>query len=384
MTWAARNYGGFVDELGVPYGVKHVNNKPRVSAMSYLHDIAEGNVSGHTAWSKIGFNGALVADTEADLWSATGVYAFPAAAMAMQVKSSYATANATRDIGTVIFGNVEGADQTIIADAGSTAISLYDADVNFGGGTAVAVGDCILLDPKGTTPEWGYVTSIADAATGTLGVAGGFSAGGAPYQNAAGRAYTIIDKSEYSGAHAVKIEYLTSAYATKSILVVLNGNTGVNTENAAGTALSDLYRIQSFRVIATGSGNKPTGNLTLTDTTPTVTYSYISAGFTRARNAAYTVPAGKTLYVVQFAVAYGYKTNSTHYCRLYTRANMEAATGFNTGNIFYPFTEIICSNSSQMVELDVPTKLTQKTDIKVSALATYAGAASVALRGWLE
>ena len=80
----------------------------------------------------------------------------------------------------------------------------------------------------------------------------------------------------------------------------------------------------------------------------TPVYSYISAGFTRARNAAYTVPAGKTLYVTEFAVAYGYKTNTTHYCRIYTRANMEAATGFNTGSIFYPFTEVICSNNSQL------------------------------------
>lgn len=377
------NFGSvnFKDELGAPYGIKHVNNKPRVSSMPYLYDIAEGNVTGHTSWSKIGFNGALVADTEADLWSATGAYVFPANAMQMQIKSSYATVNATRDIGTVIFGNVEGADQTIIADSASTTVSLYDADVDF---TGVAVGDCILLDPKGTTPEWGYVTNITGAATGTLAVAGGFSSSGAPYQSGAGRAYTVVDQSAYSGAQVVKIEYLTSAYASKTILMCLNGNTGVNTEDVGGAALSDLYRIQSFRVVAAGSGNKPTGNLSLTDTTPTVTYSYIMAGFTRARNSAYTVPASKTLYVAQFAVGYAYKTNSTNYCRIYTRANVEAATGFHTGSIFYPFTEVICSNSSQLVELDVPTKLTEKTDIKVSALASYAGAATVALRGWLE
>lgn len=373
-----------IDETGASYGVKQVLGKPRVSAMPYLYDIAEGNVTGHTSWTKIGYNGALVADTEADLWSGTGVYTFPSAAMQMQVISSYATANTTRDIGTVIFGNAEGADQTIIADDGSTTTSLYDANVNFSGGTAVAVGDCILLDPKGATPEWGYVTDITNAATGTLGVSDGFSAGGAPYQSGAGRAYTIIDKSPYSGAHAVKIEYLTTAYATKSIIMVLNGNTGVNTEGATGNALSDLYRIQSFRVIATGSGNKPTGNLSLTDTTPTVTYSYIGAGFTRARNSAYSVPANKTLYVVQFTVGYAYKSNSTNYCRIYTRANQEAATGFHTGSLFYPYTEVICSNSSQMVQLDIPTALYQYTDLKVSAIATYAGAATITLRGWLE
>lgn len=32
---------GLVDENGLPYGVKHVNNKPRVSSVDYLYDILE-------------------------------------------------------------------------------------------------------------------------------------------------------------------------------------------------------------------------------------------------------------------------------------------------------------------------------------------------------
>lgn len=362
--WELRNGVRFLDENGAAYGIKHVNNKPRISSMPYLYDIAEGNVSGHTSWSKIGFNGALVADTEADLWSATGVYTFPTAAAGMEVVSS----DNTQDIGTVIKGAVNNSVQ---ADAGGSTTTLVDADVDFGAATAVAAGDCVILDPYGTTPEWGYVTTVA---TNTLTCAGGFSSGG----TGASRYYAVLDKSAKTGAHAVKIEYLTSAYATKTEIVALNGTTVIPTVN------TDLFRIQSFRVIATGTGNKPVGNLSLRNLADTPVYSYISAGFTRARNSAYTVPAAKTLYISEFAVSYGYKTNTTHYCRIYTRANMEAATGFNTGNLFYPFTEIICSNNSQLVRLDIPTKLTQKTDIKVSALATYAGAASVALRGWLE
>jgi hypothetical protein len=37
-----------IDESGVAYGVKHVQNKPSVSSMPYTYDISEGNVSGHT------------------------------------------------------------------------------------------------------------------------------------------------------------------------------------------------------------------------------------------------------------------------------------------------------------------------------------------------
>ena len=50
------NDAQFVDESGVPYGVKHVDNKPRVSSMSYLYDIAEGNVSGHSSWGIQGYH----------------------------------------------------------------------------------------------------------------------------------------------------------------------------------------------------------------------------------------------------------------------------------------------------------------------------------------
>lgn len=176
----------------------------------------------------------------------------------------------------------------------------------------------------------------------------------------------------------MRIQYLDDAYAEKAEICLLNGTAEVATVN------TDYYRIQSFRVIATGTGNAAAGNLSLRETDNAPVYSYISAGYTRARNSAYTVPTGKTLYVTEFVVGYGYKTNTTHYCRIYTRANMEASTGFHTGSLFYPYTEVICSNSSQAVRLDIPTKLTATTDIKVSAIATYAGGASIALRGWLE
>jgi len=154
-----------IDEAGVPYGVKHVSNKPRVSSMPYLYDIAEGNVTGHTPWTKIGYNGALVADTEADLWSAAGVYVYPTAEMGLEVDS-----DSTSDDGTpAIKGDATG--NTVQSDAGGTTTTLVDADVDFEAATAVAVGDCVILDPHGTSPEWGYVTGVA---THTLTLSDGF------------------------------------------------------------------------------------------------------------------------------------------------------------------------------------------------------------------
>ena len=76
-----------VDETGLSYGVKHVNNKPRVSSMPYLYDIAEGNVSGHTPFTKLGYN-ADVGATEEDIWTIGGAYPWIAApGVALEVVS---------------------------------------------------------------------------------------------------------------------------------------------------------------------------------------------------------------------------------------------------------------------------------------------------------
>lgn len=80
----------FVDELGVPYGVKHIDNKPRVSAMPYLYDISEGNVPDHAQFIKNGYNNAL-SSSEETLWGGGGDYIFPATAQQMEVVSSSAS-----------------------------------------------------------------------------------------------------------------------------------------------------------------------------------------------------------------------------------------------------------------------------------------------------
>ena len=81
-----------LDETGTPYGVKHIDNKIRVSAMPYLHDIAEGNVADHWNISADGFNPDVdIAFESLVPWGATvdGVYLFPAAGgIQMEIYSS--------------------------------------------------------------------------------------------------------------------------------------------------------------------------------------------------------------------------------------------------------------------------------------------------------
>lgn len=92
--WATK----LVDEAGDAYGVKHIDNKPRVSSMPYLYDIAEGNVSGHTMFQRFGFNDAS-GTAEETIWSHSSQYVFPTAGSQIRVVSSNAQDTAATGTG---------------------------------------------------------------------------------------------------------------------------------------------------------------------------------------------------------------------------------------------------------------------------------------------
>lgn len=271
-------------------------------SQDYLLALAEGDISGHTPWSKIGF-APMPATTETDIWSFGGTTAvIPLIATAATLKVQ---TNNAADTGTSIFSGTS---------SGGSTTSLIDATKNFNGGTAVAVGDCVILDAGGTTPEWGYVTAVAGDTELTIG--GGFSSGG----TGASRTYTVIDYSNQAGAHAVLINGLDANYDTIREIVVTAYGAGA--PGYVATTKSFL-RVNSMRMIAAGANARPTGALALMNNaaSPTITYTYITAAFTRARNSIYTVPSGKTLYIEQANVAFGANAaNKTEYCRLYVRA----------------------------------------------------------------
>jgi len=350
----------WMDTDDVARGFLNAGGLPKILSQDYYEGIAEGLVAGKTPWTRLGFTPTMNT-TESDVWSAAGVYSFPAAEEALEVISSSADDDAT-----IIAGDATG--DTVESTGGSTT-SLEDTEEDF---TAdVAVGDCIILDPHGASPEWGYVTAVAET---VLTVAGGFSSGG----SGSGRKYAVIDKSASTGLQAVFVCYLDGDYAYGCEIVCLGGVAAVDAIN------NDFFRINHFRAIASGSGNKAAGAITLRVDGGGATRAQITAGFTRERSSIYTVQAGKTLYIYELEFSFGYAANQTHYCRLYTRANIEPRTSFNTGSLFYPYSEAICANSSHTVKIDIPTKIPEKTDIRVSGIASVSGVAAVVMRGWLE
>ena len=124
----------FVDEVGTPYGVKHINNKLRVSSVPYYVDIAEGNVAGHNDVYKFGNNDA-VGTTQESIWNEGGLYPWAAVdAAAGQVTISSTSANDT-SAGTgartaTIYGlDLSGVDQnetlTMNGQTAVTSVSSY-------------------------------------------------------------------------------------------------------------------------------------------------------------------------------------------------------------------------------------------------------------------
>lgn len=141
-----------------------INNKPRVSSMPYLYDIAEGNVAGHTSYAKLGYNGDVGA-TEEDIITQGGSYYWIPTATALEVLSTGAgAANDTID-GTgvqkvkITYLDADYSQQTQTLDmAGGTPVPLTDTtilrvnsiratQVGTGG---VAAGDIICRTVVGT------------------------------------------------------------------------------------------------------------------------------------------------------------------------------------------------------------------------------------------
>jgi len=333
--------------------------------MSYIgsefyQNIAFGRYSNISPWSKIGFN-PQVQTTEEDVWSAGGVYVFCTTAGIWEVVSS----DNTQDIGTVIHsGGATG--------AGGSTTTISVAGENFL--TTTAAGDHLIIDKGETTPEWAIITEVTSDTVLTF--ANGLSSGGT---GASRSTYHVIDKSDKTHAQAVCICGLDSNYAEISEIVILNGTTAVDTTK-------NFFRVNGFRVICAGTSETSLGNLTLRADGAGATYSYITAGFTRARNSAYTVPASKTLYV-NFLEAGATTPNDSKVqtCRIYTRANVEPKTLFRTDALFYNYTGLLVSNGQEGHEILIPTRLPAKTDIKMSAvgLTGFSGSVVTVLRGFL-
>lgn len=183
------------------------------------------------------------------------------------------------------------------------------------------------------------------------------------------------DKAGGTGALTVTINYLDGSYNEHSTVVTLNGTTAVPTTPV------NIYRVNAFRCTTVGTNNSPVGNITLRGIGGGTVYSYILAGYTRARNIVYTVPEGYNLYITSIMWS---SADATKGVRFINQANYDNLSA-TPKSFFLPYHETILYNTAFYRPLEIPTFFPEHTDLKVSVISAQAGAiADVALRGWLE
>lgn len=181
-----------------------------------------------------------------------------------------------------------------------------------------------------------------------------------------------------TGVRTVTLYYLDDAFAEKTEVITLDGTTVVP------TVATDIYRVQSLRVLTVGSVGAAVGTITLRHLTNTPIYTTIEAGQTRSRNSVYTVPAGKTLYIT--SIFAGCTSTAANGATVTLRATYDHIAGA-ARTFFMPHAEIMVGSNGGGIyrPFELPIKFPAGTDLKCSATSLANNASiSVGLRGWLE
>ena len=179
-----------------------------------------------------------------------------------------------------------------------------------------------------------------------------------------------------TGIHKVTVYYLTDDFVEKSEVVTLNGTTAVE------TTATDIYRINYVNAEVVGSGGKAAGNISVKNHDETVTYAYIPANHNRMRQAFYTVPTGKNLYLVQ--MNYSSVTAAGKACTITLEATYDEIHYHILSGFFMPFAEITGESNAAAIEFKIPLHFPAGVDIRVVGVANASTIVNVGLRGWLE
>lgn len=185
------------------------------------------------------------------------------------------------------------------------------------------------------------------------------------------------DISSGVGARTVQIHYLDSAFVEKTETIIMSGSTPVT------TTATDIYRINNFIVMSTGTSLANVGSIDIRNIADTPIYSRIMPGINRATNCIYTVPNGKRLYIYNLLLSAGANV-ANRPVRMITKASYDNISGSRI-TFFMPYTNVIIVDGSIDVPIESPTTFPEGVDIKVNAISPDGAAyGAVAMRGWLE
>lgn len=186
------------------------------------------------------------------------------------------------------------------------------------------------------------------------------------------------DTAAGTGARTVHLGYLDINYTEKTWTFTMNGTTPV-----AGP--TDFFRVNTFHIETAGTGGAAAGVIDLRLVgAPATIYSQMAAGFTRARNSVFTVPAGKVYYVENVHFSAAYKTSGkTVRMTLATSLTPEGIVS-TSGTLFWPYFESMLVDGVAYDPSDAPLRFPAMTDIKVSVIGEAGAQCTSRISGWIE
>lgn len=178
------------------------------------------------------------------------------------------------------------------------------------------------------------------------------------------------DNSTGTGIQSVHLYYLDTDYVEREEQITLNGVTPVL------TTATNIRRVNKLHAKTVGSSEVSAGTISLTAVGGGTTYSLIPAGRTFARQAIYTVPAGKFMRIEQWQVSSG--STGAHFCQHTLVATSDEGV-YNPGG-FLPKDEHGTQNGGDVFNYsfnieDIPAR----SDVKVGVISDNAAANVIAL-----
>jgi hypothetical protein len=159
-------------------GTALTTEENRLGVIDYYTAIAEGDVSGHTPFTQMGFNADIFTATE-DIWLGSSIYIFPTVAQQMRLVSTSAQdSSAGTGIRSVTIDYLDGSyaqhsenvtlnGLTVVNTVATNIFRVNSMRANTVGNTYAAVGDIQIQNLAGT-PAYRYITATYTRSRGTI------------------------------------------------------------------------------------------------------------------------------------------------------------------------------------------------------------------------
>lgn len=189
---------------------------------------------------------------------------------------------------------------------------------------------------------------------------------------------SAADSLAGTGIQKIIIHYLDTNYLEKTEIVNMNGITPVS------TVATNILRINAMHAMQQGTGGTSAGAISLKNLAGTITYGYMSVGVSTARQAIYTVPAGKYGYISHWQASSG-AVSGSHFTAVRLRAT--AHESVLLPGVFLVVDEVGTLNNGYNITLPIPIRIPPTTDVKMSAISDASNANAQVMgtiMGWFE